>query len=36
VRDLWLHEDLRTFDSSYTGVVPSHGTVLLKIGTPKN
>jgi alpha-galactosidase len=36
VRDLWLHGDLGTFDRSYMGVVPSHGTVLLKIGTPKN
>jgi alpha-galactosidase len=36
VRDLWLHEDVGTFDGSYSVVVPSHGTVLLKIGTPKS
>jgi hypothetical protein len=33
---IWLHEDVGTFDGSYSAVVPSHGTVLLKIGTPKN
>jgi len=36
VRDLWLHEDIGTFDDSYSVTVPSHGTVLLKIGTPKS
>jgi len=34
VRDLWLHKDVGTFDGFYSVVVPSHGTVLLKIGTP--
>jgi alpha-galactosidase len=34
VRDLWLHQDVGTFDGSYTTLVPSHCTVLLKIGTP--
>ncbi len=32
VRDLWLHEDEGTFDQDYTVAVPTHGTVLLKIG----
>jgi alpha-galactosidase len=36
VRDCWLHQDMGSFDDSYTVVVPSHGTVLLKIGTPKS
>ena len=36
VRDLWLHENVGTFDGSYSVSVPSHGTVLLKIGTPKS
>ncbi len=35
VRDLWLHEDEGTFDGEYAVVVPTHGTVLLKIGTPR-
>jgi alpha-galactosidase len=33
VRDLWLHQDEGTFDGEYSAMVPSHGTVLLKIGT---
>ena len=36
VRDLWLHEDVGSFDDSYTVEVPRHGTVVLKIGTPKS
>jgi alpha-galactosidase len=36
VRDCWLHRNVGTFDGSYTAVVPSHGTVLLRIGTSKN
>lgn len=36
VRDLWLHKDVGAFDGAYSVVVPSHGTVLLKIGTPKS
>jgi alpha-galactosidase len=35
VRDLWLHRNVGTFDDSYSVTVPSHGTVLLKIGTPR-
>jgi alpha-galactosidase len=34
VRDLWMHEDEGSFDDGYTVSVPSHGTVLLKVGTP--
>ena len=34
VRDCWLHEDVGVFNDEYAVVVPSHGTVLLKIGTP--
>jgi alpha-galactosidase len=33
VRDLWLHQDVGSFDESYTVAVPRHGTVVLKIGT---
>jgi alpha-galactosidase len=32
VRDLWRHQDLGSFDGKYTASVPSHGTVLLKVG----
>jgi len=35
VRDLWRHEDLGGFDDSYTAIIPSHGAVLLKVGTPR-
>jgi alpha-galactosidase len=35
VRDLWLHKDVGVFDNSYSVDVPSHGCVLLKIGTPR-
>ena len=31
VRDLWLHKDLGTFQSSYDVIVPAHGAVLLKV-----
>ena len=34
VRDLWLHQDVGSFDDSYSVEVPRHGTVVLKIGTP--
>jgi alpha-galactosidase len=34
VRDLWLHKDVGSHDGEYSTMVPSHGTVLLKIGTP--
>jgi alpha-galactosidase len=32
VRDLWGHADLGVFTNSFTTNVPSHGTVLLKVG----
>lgn len=31
VRDLWLHTDLGSMDSMYTGTVPSHGVIMLKV-----
>jgi alpha-galactosidase len=34
VRDLWLHQEVGSYEDSYSAVVPSHGTVLLKIGRP--
>jgi alpha-galactosidase len=33
VRDLWLHEDVGSFDDSYSVKVPAHGIVLVKVGT---
>ena len=35
VRDLWRQKDLGAFQGSYSTVVPSHGAVLVKIGTPR-
>lgn len=35
VRDLWQKKDLGRFKSSFTAEVPSHGGVLVRIGTPK-
>jgi alpha-galactosidase len=35
VRDLWLHQNVDSSDDGYSVVVPTHGTVLLKIGTPQ-
>ncbi len=35
VRDLWLRQDLGTFADSFTAVVPRHGAVMIKVGTPK-
>ncbi len=35
VRDLWRQKDLGRFTGSYSAVVASHGTVLVKIGTPR-
>ena len=32
VRDLWLHEDVGSFDDGYSVLVPGHGIVLLKVG----
>ena len=34
VRDLWRRRRIGTFDGSFTVDVPSHGAVMLKIGTP--
>jgi len=33
VRDLWLHENVGSFDDSYSVEVPAHGIVLVKVGT---
>jgi len=33
---VWLHKDVGNYDGEYSTIVPSHGTVLLKIGTPKS
>jgi len=35
VRDLWGQKDLGTFVNSFAASVPTHGAVLVKIGTPK-
>ena len=32
VRDLWLHEDVGSFDDGYSVPVPGHGIVLIKVG----
>jgi alpha-galactosidase len=34
VRDLWRQMDLGALSGSYTATVPSHGAVLVKVGTP--
>jgi alpha-galactosidase len=34
VRDLWLHEDVGSFDDGYSVLVPGHGIVLIKVGSP--
>jgi alpha-galactosidase len=34
VRDLWLHQDVGSFDDAYTVTVPMHGTVVIKVGQP--
>ena len=35
VRDLWRQKDVGDFSDSYSATVPSHGVVLVKIGTPR-
>ena len=35
VRDLWRHEDMGTKRDSLSAVVPRHGVLLVKVGTPK-
>lgn len=35
VRDLWHHEDLGVHDDAFQAVIPPHGAVFIKIGTPK-
>ncbi|HUJ31640.1 MAG TPA: hypothetical protein VLY23_10200, partial [Candidatus Acidoferrum sp.] len=33
VRDLWLHKDLGNFRDKFSAFVPSHGVVLVRIGS---
>ncbi len=35
VRDLWRQKDLGDFQDRFSTTVPSHGAVLIKIGTPR-
>lgn len=35
VRDLWLHQELGEFVGAFSGEVPAHGVILLKVGKPK-
>ncbi|MBC8138145.1 MAG: putative Ig domain-containing protein [Fibrella sp.] len=35
VRDLWRQKDMGNFRDSYSVAVPSHGVVLVKIGSPR-
>jgi alpha-galactosidase len=35
VRNLWLRKDIGLFTDSFTAEVPSHASILLKIGRPK-
>lgn len=35
VRDLWRQQDLGMMDDKYSIIIPFHGAVMLKIGTPK-
>ena len=34
VRDLWRQKDLGTFDGKFTGNVPAHGVLLVRLRTP--
>jgi alpha-galactosidase len=36
IRDLWKHKDYGTFDANFAGTIPAHGSILLRIGKPKN
>jgi alpha-galactosidase len=35
VRDLWTHKDMGRVSGKFSAVVPRHGAVLVKMGTPK-
>ncbi len=35
VRDLWQQKDLGRFSTQFSGTVPRHGVVFVKVGTPK-
>ncbi|NLX23667.1 MAG: alpha-galactosidase [Phycisphaerae bacterium] len=35
VRNLWLRENVGTYEDSYATSVPRHGAIMLKIGTPR-
>jgi len=36
VRDLWRHQDVGECKDAFTAMVPSHGAILLKIGSPES
>ena len=35
VRDLWRQKDLGSVADTFSAIVPSHGVVLVKVGTPR-
>jgi alpha-galactosidase len=35
VRDLWQHKPLGTHTAEFSAIVPRHGAVLIKVGTPR-
>lgn len=35
VRDLWLRRDLGPMNDGFSSVIPPHGAILLKVGTPR-
>lgn len=35
VRNLWIKKDLGTYTDSFKAMVPRHGAVMIKVGTPK-
>jgi alpha-galactosidase len=36
VRDLWQKRDVGRFDGSFSSNVPGHGSMLIKVGTPRD
>jgi alpha-galactosidase len=35
IRDLWKQKDYGNFNGNFAGTIPAHGSMLLKIGKPK-
>jgi alpha-galactosidase len=35
VRDLWLHKDMGAKQDGLSAMVPRHGVLLVRVGTPK-